>query len=150
MLGPGDPAPDVAAPNQSGERVAPEFGDPTVLYFYPEDGSPGCTTEAAQFRREREVYRDAGVSVYGVSADPVDSHRAFADEQDLSFDLLADPDGAVAAAFGVDPEQGRYPRVTFVLADSEVRRVYEGVDPDGHARAVMFDLLDDGLVELDE
>ena len=150
MLQPGDPAPDVSAPNQRGETVSPDFEEPTVCYFYPEDGTPGCTTEAAQFVAERDVYEEAGVAVYGVSADAVESHREFADEQDVWFDLLADPDGEVAEAFGVELQQGRAPRTTFVLADGEVRRVYEGVDPDGHARDVLMDLLDDGVVELSD
>jgi peroxiredoxin Q/BCP len=148
MLEPGDPAPDVSAPNQDGESVSPDFDDVTVLYFYPEDGTPGCTTEAAQFVAERDVYEETGVDVYGVSTDSVESHRAFADEQDVWFDLLADPEGEVAEAFGLGLEQGRAPRTTFVLDDGEVTRVYEGVDPDGHARDVLMDLLDDGVVEL--
>ena len=148
MLEPGDPAPEISAPNQRGEAVSPSFQEPTVVYFYPEDGTPGCTTEAAQFVAERDVYEEAGVAVYGVSADSVDSHRDFADEQDAWFDLLADPDGEVADAFGVELSGGRAPRTTFVLADGEVRRVYGGVDPDGHARDVLMDLLDDGVVEL--
>jgi len=149
VLQPGDPAPDVAAPNQHDEATVPSFEPPTVLYFYPEDGTPGCTTEAEQFVRERASYEDAGVAIYGVSTDTVDAHRAFADEQGVWFDLLADPEGDVAEAFGVELREGRAPRTTFVLADSAVHRVYEGVDPDGHARDVMLDLLDDGLVELE-
>ena len=150
MLQPGDPAPDVSAPNQRGETVSPSFDGVTVLYFYPEDGTPGCTTEAAQFVAEREVYEETGVAVYGVSTDSVESHREFAEEQDVWFDLLSDPDGEVAAAFGVELRQGRAPRTTFVLADGEVLRTYEGVNPDGHARDVLLELLDDGIVELAE
>jgi len=150
MLEPGDPAPEISAPNQRGEAVSPSFDGVTVVYFYPEDGTPGCTTEAAQFVAEREVYEETGVAVYGVSTDPVGSHRAFADEQDVWFDLLSDPDGEVAAAFGVELQRGRAPRTTFVLADGEVLRTYEAVNPDGHARDVLFDLLDDGVVELAE
>ena len=150
MLQPGDPAPEIAAPNQRGEAVSPPFEGVTVVYFYPEDGTPGCATEAAQFVAEREVYEEADVAVYGVSTDSVGSHREFADEQDVWFDLLADTDGEVAAAFGVDLQQGRAPRTTFVLADGELLRIYEGVSPDGHARDVLFELLDDGIVELSE
>ena len=151
MLESGDPAPDVTARNQHGETVSPTFSDPTVVYFYPEDGTPGCTTEAEQFARERESYDDAGVTVYGVSTDDVESHRAFADETGVEFDLLADPDGEVAAAFGVSrnaPGQST-PRTTFVLVDGTVERVVTGVNPDGHARDLLLDLLDDGVVALD-
>jgi peroxiredoxin Q/BCP len=148
-LEPGDPAPDVAAPNQHGDRVSPDFGDPTVVYFYPEDGTPGCATEADQFAREADVYADAGVTVYGVSTNTVDSHRAFANDHGVEYDLLADPDGAVLDAFGVEHgADDRARRTTFVLSDDEVIRVYTGVSPDGHARVVLLDLLDDGLVSL--
>ncbi len=149
MLEKGDNAPSVSAPNQDGETVEPSFDGPTVLYFYPKDDTPGCTTEANQFQKEQETYEDAGVDVYGVSTDDVDSHRAFADKYDIEFDLLADPDGEIAEKFGVEVSGGTTGRTTFVLVGGEVHRVYSSVNPDGHARDVLMDLLDDGLVELE-
>lgn len=151
VLDPGDPAPDVSAPTQDGEVVTPDFSSPTVVAFYPEDGSPGCTTELEQFDREREVYEEAGVTVYGVSVDGVDSHREFAAETGVDVDLLADPAGDIADAFGVERTApgDRAPRTTVVLADGRVHRVYTGVTPDGHARDLLLDLLEDGLVELE-
>ena len=149
-LEPGAPAPAITATNQAGESVSLAFEAPTVLYFYPEDDTPGCTVEADQFQRELETYYDAGVDVYGVSTDDVDSHAEFAADRGVAFDLLADPDGEVAAAFDVDlAEDGRAPRTTFVLADGQVCGLYEGVRPDGHARTVLMDMLDMGLVSLD-
>lgn len=149
MLEAGDPAPDVEAPNQDGESVSPSFDQPTVVYFYPEDGTPGCATEADQFAREADAYADAGVTVYGVSRDDVDSHREFADAHDVPYDLLADPEGDLCEAFSVPlDDRGRAERTTFVLTNGEVKAVYEGVSPDGHARDVMMDMLDDGLAEL--
>ena len=149
VLDPGDDAPDVAAPDQDGETVRPDFGPPTVLYFYPKDATPGCSTEARQFQTELESYRDAGVDVYGVSVDTVADHREFADDEGLEFDPLADPDGEVAGAFGVNRRSGGVTeRTTFVLADGEVYDVYEDVDADGHAREVLGDLLDDEVVSL--
>lgn len=147
-LEPGAAAPEIDAPNQDGESVSPTFGEPTVVYFYPRDDTPGCTIEAKQFDAELESYRDAGVPVYGVSTDDVESHAAFVEEYELGIDLLADPDGEIAAAFGVELSRGAAPRTTFVLADGEVLDVYEEVDPDGHAREVLGDLLDRGIVEL--
>ncbi|SIR58073.1 peroxiredoxin Q/BCP [Haladaptatus litoreus] len=144
----GDDAPAVTANNQHGETVSPEFEAPTVVYFYPRDDTPGCTVEAKQFNAELESYRDAGATVYGVSTDDVESHEAFAEKFDLGFDLLADPDGEIADAFGVEVENDYTPRTTFVLADGEVKAVYDGVDPDGHAREVLSDMLDDELVAL--
>jgi peroxiredoxin Q/BCP len=147
-LSAGDSAPDVEAPNQHGEQVAPDFEDATVVYFYPEDDTPGCTTEADQFDREQDAYADAGVAVYGVSTDTVDSHREFAGKHGIEFDLLADPDADLVDTFGVETVGDRAKRTTFVLADGEVLRVYENVNPDGHARDVLMDLLDDGVVDL--
>jgi peroxiredoxin Q/BCP len=150
MLDAGDPAPEVSAPNQHGETVPVDTAGPTVLYFYPEDGTPGCTTEAEQFVLEREAYEDAGVTVYGVSTDTVESHREFAADRGVEFDLLADPDGEIAAAFDVElRDDGAAPRTTVVLADGQVCGLYEGVRPDGHARTVLMDMLDMGLVSLE-
>jgi peroxiredoxin Q/BCP len=148
MLEPGDPAPDVSAPNQHGETVSPGWAGVTVVYFYPEDETPGCTVEAQQFTTEAESYADAGVTVYGVSTDDVASHADFAEAEGIEFDLLADPDEDVCEAFGVPRITGRAKRTTFVVVEGEVERVYEGVNPDGHARDLLLDLLDDGVVSL--
>lgn len=145
----GDPAPSISAPNQRGDEVRPSFEAPTVLYFYPRDGTPGCTTEAAEFAAEHDAYREAGVTVYGVSTDGIESHREFATAEGLPFDLLADPDGAVADSFGVAHDGGAAERTTFVVANGEIEAVYEGVDPNGHARTVLADAADRGLVPLD-
>lgn len=148
-LAPGEPAPTVTAPDQTGEPVELAFDDPTVLFFYPRDGTPGCSTEASQFDAERDAYDEAGVAIYGVSTDDVASHAAFADDEALAVTLLADPEGVLATAFDVPVEDGRAARTTFVLDDATVHEVYENVRPDGHARRVLEDLLDAGLVELD-
>ncbi|MFW6448086.1 MAG: peroxiredoxin [Halobacteriota archaeon] len=147
-LEPGDAPPSVDAVNQDGERVSVDLDGPVVLYFYPKDQTPGCTTEARQFERERESYEAAGVAIYGISTDEVADHAAFCEAEGLGFDLLADPEGEVAEAFGVSLRGGVAPRTTFVVVDGEVHAVYRDVDPDGHARAVLADLLDDGVVEL--
>ncbi|WP_254544675.1 peroxiredoxin [Halomarina pelagica] len=149
-LEPGDPAPQVSAPNQHGTQLTVAFDEPTVVYFYPADDTPGCTTEATEFTKEQGTYRDAGVSVYGVSADDVDSHAAFVERHDIGFDLLADPDGEIAAAFDVERRaSGETERTTFVVVDGEVYAVYTDVTPKGHAREVLGDLLDDGMVDLE-
>ena len=135
----GDPAPDVTARNQNGDAVTLEFDDPTVVYFYPRDGTPGCTLEAREFEAGIELFRRAGATVYGISTDDVNSHREFADEEGLSFDLLADPDAAVADAFGVETKGEFVNRVTFVLADGEVKAVVDAdtMNPEGHAADVL-------------
>ena len=148
-LDPGDAAPAMRADNQDGETIELDFAEPTVLYFYPRDATRGCSVEAREFDAELDGYRAAGVAVYGVSTDDVDSHAAFADSEGLRFDLLADPDGEVAGAFGVEVREGGHEpaaaRTTFVLADGEVRGVYTGVDPEGHASEVLADLRELGL-----
>jgi len=141
MLGPGDAAPAVSAVNQHGETVEPAFEEPTVVYFYPKDFTGGCTIEANDFQDALPEYRDAGITVYGVSMDDAQSHADFAEEEGLSFELLADTDGAVAGAFGLDTSEGYTDRLTFVLVGGEVVAVYdpELADPSGHAREVLSD-----------
>ncbi|MFB6087243.1 MAG: peroxiredoxin [Haloarculaceae archaeon] len=148
-LEPGDAAPDIEAENQHGETVSPDWGGVSVVYFYPKDDTRGCTIEAKQFQTELEQFREVGVTVYGVSVDDVDSHASFADEYDLAFDLLADPDADVVEAFDVEMDQGTAKRTTFVVVDGRVQAVYEGVQPDGHAREVLQDLADTGIVSRD-
>jgi peroxiredoxin Q/BCP len=148
VLNAGEDAPRVSAKNQNGETVELRYDVPTVVYFYPKDDTPGCTTEAQQFQRELGTYREAGVDVVGVSTDSVDSHRKFADDYDLDFDLLADPDGEIARKFGVPVNQGTTDRVTVVIVDGRIHDVYEDVSPDGHARDILKQLIDDGVVSL--
>ena len=147
-LSEGEPAPRVEARNHDGETTALDYEDPTVVYFYPRDDTPGCTTEARSFEKESDEYEAAGVRVYGVSTDDVESHCDFAEEQGLSFDLLADPEGDVADSFGVPVENGYADRTTFVIVDGTVQAVYENVSPDGHGRDVLLDLINDGVVSL--
>jgi peroxiredoxin Q/BCP len=138
----GDPAPEVTAQNQARETVSPDFQAPTVVYFYPRDGTPGCTLEAREFEADLESFRQSEAAVYGVSTDDVDSHREFADDEGLSFDLLADPDGAVAEAFGLEVEDDFVDRITFVLADGEVQAVVDAdmMEPEGHAADVLAEV----------
>ncbi len=146
----GDPAPAVSAPNQDGEQTALPLDGPTVIYFYPRDNTRGCTMEATQFDAELDEFRAAGVEVYGVSVDSVDSHCTFAREHNLGLDLLADPDRELADAYDV-PEgpAGTAGRTTFVVSNGTIQAVYEAVRPDGHASEVLSDLLEAGLADVD-
>jgi peroxiredoxin Q/BCP len=141
MLEAGDAAPEVTAPNQHGETVTLGFDEPTVVYFYPKDFTGGCTIEANEFEEHLPAFEGAGIHVYGVSMDDAETHADFAEEEGISFDLLADTEGEVAAAFGVDTDEGYTPRLTFLLADGEVVAVYdpELADPSGHAPEVLED-----------
>jgi peroxiredoxin Q/BCP len=142
MLGPGDPAPEISAQNQHGETVTPDFGAPTVVYFYPKDFTSGCTIEANDFQATLPEFEAEGITVYGVSLDDAETHADFAEEEGVTYDLLADPEGEVADAFGVDTSEGYTDRVTFTVAEGEIVGVYdpELADPEGHAEEVLRDL----------
>ena len=125
----GDPAPDFTLPSQSGEQV--RLSDvwrrgPVVLYFYPKDETPGCTTEACTFRDSYEAFTEAGAEVVGVSSDSVTSHESFATKHRLPFVLLADEGGRVRRQYGVKPTLGILPgRVTYVIdGEGVVRHIF--------------------------
>lgn len=121
-------------------------GKALVLYFYPRDGTPGCTREACAFRDAWDRYTQAGVQIVGVSTDDVASHAEFAREHEIPFPLLADTDAALAEAFGVRRHLGMASRVTFLIdAEGVVRDVIEDVDPGVHADDVLARLTSLGL-----
>lgn len=147
MLQPGEDAPDFELPNQDGDPVSlADFrGRRVVLYFYPRADTPGCTVEACSFRDSWAAYGERDAAVLGVSDDPVDDLAAFREKYDLPFDLLSDEAGEVSAAYGSYGEKEMYGRTfegvfrnTYVIdPDGAVERVYEGVDPDGHADEIL-------------
>jgi len=116
-----------------------------VLYFYPKDDTPGCTTQACGFRDMTPDFEAAGAAIVGVSPDDSASHLAFAEKFALPFPLLADPDHAVAEAYGVWKEKNNYgkkymgiERTTFVVDRAgHVARVYPRVKVEDHAPAVL-------------
>ena len=115
----GDPVPDFTLPTQTGETVNIHnlIGKSAiVLYFFPKDDSPGCTTEACSFRDSYEVFKDAGAEVIGVSSDSVETHQKFAQKNRLPFTLLSDKGGLVRKLFGVPATFGLIPgRVTYII-----------------------------------
>jgi peroxiredoxin Q/BCP len=143
----GDLAPDVSLPDETGtvHRLADQKGRWTVLYFYPEDDTPGCTTEACQFRDLDEQYADTGADVWGVSPDGAASHRRFREKFDLPFSLLSDVDHEVATRYGAWRLKNNYGREymgigrsTFLIdPDLRVARAWPTVKADGHAAAVL-------------
>jgi thioredoxin-dependent peroxiredoxin len=142
LLPAGSAAPDLSAPDQTGKvrRIAEEKGHPLVVYFYPKDGTPGCTKEACAFRDAWDRYKQAGVEIFGVSADDQKSHEQFAKEQHLPFPIVADPQHAWSTAFGVSTKLGMDSRVSFLIDPSgKVARVYPKVDPALHADDVLKD-----------
>lgn len=115
-----------------------------VLYFYPKDQTPGCTTEACEFRDNIFAFRDLNAQILGVSLDDVDSHKAFAEEYSLPFPLLADVDGDAATAYGVKTQMfgmSVAKRQTFIVGpDGNVAKHYETVKPAEHSAQVIADL----------
>jgi peroxiredoxin Q/BCP len=146
-LSPGDPAPDLALEADDGSRVSlgSLAGSRIVLYFYPKDDTPGCTTEACEFRDLERDFAKEGARIIGVSPDAVASHARFREKHELPFTLLSDPDHALAEAFGVwvtKKMSGReymgVERSTFVIArDGTIEQALYGVRPKGHAASVL-------------
>jgi peroxiredoxin Q/BCP len=147
VLEAGQEAPDFALPDQNGDEVALSDlrGETVVLYFYPRADTPGCTTQACGVRDRGGDYRAAGARVLGVSPDPVEKVKKFADKFDLEFSLLADADHAVAESYGTWVEKSMYgkkhwgvQRATFLIApDGTVARVFPRVSPKTHDDVVL-------------
>src|SRR5437763_2314005 len=143
MVSEGSPAPDFDLAGDTGEHVklSDLRGKPVGLYFYPKDDTPGCTTEACEFRDAYDRFREQGVEVIGVSPDAAGSHRKFKDKYELPFPLLADPDHAVAEAYGVWKEKKNYgktymgiDRSTFVIGPhGTLVKALRGIKAAGHA-----------------
>ena len=143
-LNEGDRAPRFALTDQDGKTISSDsfMGQPAVVYFYPQDDTAGCTTEARQFNDNLQQFQQAGVPVVGVSPDTGDSHVQFRNKYGLRFPLLSDPGHQTMAAYGAWGDRpGRGDgviRSTVLLApDGTVQRVWYGVKPDGHAQEVL-------------
>ncbi|MBI4382910.1 MAG: thioredoxin-dependent thiol peroxidase [Nitrospinae bacterium] len=142
----GDKAPDFAAPDQNGDTV--NLGSFTgrknvVLYFYPKDMTPGCTTEACAFRDQFRKFKTA--EILGISADPPERHLKFIEKYGLPFSLISDPEKNVISAYGVWREKSLYGkkfmgivRTTFIIDKKGViRKIFPKVKVKGHAEEVL-------------
>ena len=147
MVEEGKPAPDFELASDSGEpvRLSSLRGKPVVLYFYPKDDTPGCTTQACGIRDVYVDFRERGAVVLGVSPDDEASHVKFKQKYSLPFTLLADPGHEVAEEYGVWKERNMYgkksmgiERSTFVIgADGNVTKAMRRVKPETHAADVL-------------
>lgn len=145
-----DLAPDFELTADDGSRVrlSDLRGRRVILYFYPRADTPGCTTEACEFRDLSPQIEEQGALVYGISPDPVEDVRKFREKFALPFHLLADPDHAIAEAYGVWKEKSMYgrkymgvERSTFLIdEEGRIARAYRKVSPKGHAARVLRDL----------
>jgi peroxiredoxin Q/BCP len=147
MLEEGKKAPAFVLPNQDGTKVQlKDFaGKKLVLYFYPRDNTPGCTTEALGFRDAQKKLAKLNATVLGVSKDSAASHCKFIAKQELNFDLLTDADGAVLEKYGAWGEKSLYGKKSLgilrstVLIDESgvVRKLFPKVRVNGHVDAVL-------------
>ena len=147
MIGVGDTLPQVTLLDDEGRTVhtAGLLGAPLVLYFYPKDVTPGCTSEASQFRDLYRAFERKGARIVGVSRDPVASHQKFKAKYKIPFALLADTESELCNACGVLVEKNMYgkkrigvARATFLFdAHGKVIAAWPKVTVDGHAEEVL-------------
>jgi peroxiredoxin Q/BCP len=126
-------------------KLSGALGSPLVLYFYPKDNTPGCTTEGQQFRELHAQFDGLGCTVLGISRDSIKSHENFKSKMAFPFELLSDVDERLCMLFGVMKMKNMYGRLvrgiersTFVIdRDASVRREWRGVKVPGHAQEVL-------------
>jgi thioredoxin-dependent peroxiredoxin len=150
MLEVGKKAPAFSLPAASGKKVALKelAGKRVVIYFYPKDDTPGCTTEAMNFRDEALRFGKLNTVVLGVSKDSVESHCKFINKHGLNFDLLSDVDGQVVEKYGAWGEKNMYGkksmgiiRTTVVIDEAGVvQQIFPKVRVDGHVEKVLESL----------
>ena len=143
----GPPAPGFKLQDQAGKwhSLSDYRGKWVVLYFYPKDNTPGCTTQACEFRDNIFAYRDIGAVILGISVDDVASHKAFAEQHSLPFTILADSDKSVTTAYGTLKEYIGIAKLarrdTFIIdPQGKIAKHYQDVNPAGHSQMVLADL----------
>ncbi len=145
----GETAPDFETYDQSGKKISlkDKRGKPVVLYFYPKDFTPGCTTEANEFREHFKEFSDRGVEIIGVSVDSGETHKKFAERYKLPFLLASDNSKEIAKKYGV-MGLATAKRVTFLIdRDGKIAYIFDKVKPKGHATEVLEKLRELKLIE---
>jgi len=150
LVNEGEEAPDFTLLGDDGRKVSLKDyrGKKVVLYFYPKDGTPGCTREAIEFRDIAEEFEKEGAIILGVSKDSIKSHQKFKQKHELPFTLLSDPEGKVLDLYGVWKKKSLYgrtfmgrERTTFLIDEKGiVKKVYRKVKAKGHAQVCLLDL----------
>ncbi|HOP50141.1 MAG TPA: thioredoxin-dependent thiol peroxidase [Ignavibacteriales bacterium] len=143
-------APDFTLLDQNGNqhKLSDYRGKKVILYFYPKDDTPGCTTEACQFNEILPNFQGTEAVVLGISADTPESHKKFAEKYNLNFTLLSDPEKEVIQKYGVWKEKNMYGKKTFGIVrttfiideEGKIRKIYNKVKADGHAQKVIEDI----------
>jgi len=150
LVSEGEEAPNFTLQADDGREVSLSDyrGKKVVLYFYPKDGTPGCTREAIEFREMVKDFEKEDIVILGVSKDTIQSHQKFKQKHKLPFTLLSDPEGNVLTLYGVWKKKSLYgrtfmgtERTTFLIDETgTVRKVYRKVKVKGHAQACLLDL----------
>ena len=143
----GDKAPDFKGVDQNGNNIqlSDYKGKPVILYFYPRDNTPGCTSEACNFRDNYEMWLSKGYVVIGVSGDSVSSHKKFADKFDLPFPLIADEEKEILNTYGTYGEKNMYgkivmgiKRTTFIIdEEGTITRIFKRVKSKDHTNQIL-------------
>ncbi len=150
MVNEGEEAPDFTLQADDERKVSLKDyrGKKVVLYFYPKDGTPGCTREAIEFRDIAKEFEKEGAIILGVSKDSIKSHQRFKQKHELPFTLLSDPEGKVLDLYGVWKKKSLYgrtfmgtERTTFLIDEKGiVKKIYRKVKAKGHAQVCLLDL----------
>ena len=147
MVSAGTPFPAFSLPNQDGktQKLSDFAGHWLVIYFYPKDDTPGCTIQGKSFTASKADFDKAGITVLGVSADDVQSHKDFCNKFAFKIDLLSDPDATLMNALGLGQSEWKgmkfWERTSFVVDPGGViRKVYAKVDPQGHEQVLLRDV----------
>ena len=143
----GDTAPDFELDDTNGRKVKLSSlkGKTTLLYFYPKDDTPGCTTEACSFRDDIAQFKKKQAVVLGISRDDEDSHQKFTKKFDLNFPLLSDHDSQVSKLYGAYGPKVMYgkaamgiTRMTFVIDQNlRIKKIFPKVNPEGHSKEIL-------------
>ena len=151
MISEGDSVPKFEATDANGSKVkSTDFkGKKHVIYFYPKDFTPGCTTEADEFSKDYKKFQKEGIEVIGVSPDDVESHKKFCDKMGIKFPLLADADKEISQKFGVWGKKkfmgheymGVFRSTFLVNQKGKIFKIYPKVKPSGHSKEVLKDFL---------
>ena len=151
MISEGDSVPKFEATDANGNKVkSTDFkGKKHVIYFYPKDFTPGCTTEADEFSKDYKKFQKEGIEVIGVSPDDVESHKKFCDKMGIKFPLLADADKGISQKFGVWGKKkfmgreymGVFRSTFLVNQKGKIFKIYPKVKPSGHSKEVLEDFL---------
>lgn len=139
--------PNFAVESTQGEIKLSDISDWLIIYFYPKDSTPGCTTQANEFSGLKDEFAKLGVQVFGVSRDSIKSHERFTEKQDINFTLLSDPDEKLCQHFDVIKEKNMYgkkvmgiERSTFIFHNGELKASFRKVKAAGHAEKILEEI----------